>query len=141
MDLRQFVSSTITQVMEGITDAQPRARELGGYVNPSLEGVDSSDRTETRIGWTCSGQRVFAVTFDVAVTAGSATGGEGGGKLEVASVFSFGAKASTSDNQESVSRVKFVVPIALPLDKQSVLEAAQDRNNRLNPNRAGGQPF
>jgi hypothetical protein len=61
----------------------------------------------------------YAVDFDVAVVASSTMGGEGGAKLQVASLLSIGGKASGSEKDETTSRIKFSVPLMLPVDKAS----------------------
>src|SRR5687768_6918935 len=35
VDVKDFVSSTILQIMEGVSEAQRPARAMGGYVNPT----------------------------------------------------------------------------------------------------------
>lgn len=86
--------------------------------------------TSRLVGQTASDQAIYSIDFDIAVSVGSESGAEGGAKLQVASVFSIGGKAKESDKTESVSRVKFAVPITLPVDAASDQERAE-RKARL----------
>lgn len=122
MDLKEFVSSTIIQVMEAVSETQGPARALGGYVNPTAQAHAKGDHL---LGNTATDQAIYAIEFDVAVTVGSESGMEGGAKLHVASIISLGGKAKSGDKLESVSRVKFTVPITLPVDVASDQERTE----------------
>lgn len=123
MELKDFVSSTIMQVMEAVSETQGPARALGGYVNPTAQTHANGDHL---LGNTATDQAIYPIEFDVAVTVGSESGVEGGGKLHVASIISLGGKAKSGESLESVSRVKFTVPITLPVDTAS----DQERTDR-----------
>lgn len=103
MELREFVSMSLLQIIDGVRDAQ-KAAVAGGdevIVNPLryhgriLPGMV----TETEV-----------VEFDVALTVEGTT--NKGGKISVWSVVS--ASAGTSKKNTEVSRVKFSVRVALP---------------------------
>lgn len=126
MELQTFVSSTILQIIRAVSEAQGAAAELGGAVNPTLAREDAS---RTRIGSTAAGQPVYAIEFDVAITTGTESGTEGGASIKVASVLSIGGKGRGNDRHESVSRIKFMVPIVLPLEAKTTAE--RDERDRL----------
>ena len=127
MDVKEFVSSTILQVMQAVAETQAVARELGGYVNPTAQHLG---KESNHLGTTALDQAIYSIDFDIAVTVGSESGAEGGGKLHVASVISIGGKAKSADKFESVSRVRFAVPLTLPVDVASDQER-KDRNARV----------
>jgi hypothetical protein len=116
MDIKEFVSSTILQIMEAVAESQEQAVALGGYVNPTAH---SMPKDGAHIGFTATGQVIYAIDFDVAVTVASESGTEAGGRLQVASIVSIGAKGKGSDKSETMSRVKFAVPVMLPIDSHS----------------------
>lgn len=123
MELREFVSASLTQIVQGVADSAVEISRLGGAVSPSffassstnLLGRLKSDGTTP----------VYAVDFDVAVIASSTTSGEGGAKLQVATILSIGGKIGGSDKDETTSRIKFSVPLSLPIDQASH-EAAEE---------------
>lgn len=123
MDLREFVSMSLTQIVQGVADSASAISELGGAVSPAF----SSGAKQEHIGVSRDGTNtlVYAVDFDVALVASTNVGGEAGAKLQIASFVNIGGKASASDKQESTSRVRFSVPLQLPTDPKSV-EASKE---------------
>jgi hypothetical protein len=116
MDLKDFVASTLTQITQGVSEAQSVVRSSGGLVNPAMTGVVNR---ESYFGSVETGQHVFLVDFDVAVVASEATGTHAGAKLEVASILSLGVGGKSDAATQSTSRIKFKVPIALPVDAEA----------------------
>ena len=116
MDLKEFVSETLRQIMDGVKEAKDLATTYGADVNPhasmyhapNLSSIVFYRHTEKR-----GDQPVQTVEFDVAVTATEGKQREGGAKLAVMSI-SLGGKQSSETLNSSVSRVKFSVPIFLP---------------------------
>lgn len=112
MNIQEFVSETLQQIVRGVIDAQTKLADTPAAVSPRLDGgtLTQTQRAETnKDTWTLSQN----VEFDLAVTALESQGS--GGKMSV-SVFavSAGIGGESSKGLQSVSRVKFVVPIALP---------------------------
>lgn len=98
MDIKEFVSETIRQIIEGVKDAQEFASKKGAVVAPH------HDYQKT-------------VEYDVAVTA--VEGKEAGAKAGI-SVWSIGAGGNmkTESTNTTVSRIKFSIPIELPKGSQ-----------------------
>jgi len=124
MDLKDFVSQSLIQIVEGVVSASSRVAELGGAVSPEYNA-----KTEGALGRSRDGKSrpVQAVEFDVAVVAGSESSMEGGGGLKI-SVISIGAKGSGTDREQTTSRIQFVVPLQLPVDPTSA--AATEANEK-----------
>ena len=113
MDLRDFVKEVLTQIVDGVRDAQqPNG---GAFVVPAGDGghkyaehprFASSARLKSTI-----------VDFDVAITAEEAD--KAGAKAGV-KVFSvqFGAEGEITSKNSKVSRVQFAVPLLLPESKR-----------------------
>ena len=96
MDLKDFIQTAVTQIVDGVLAAQAAAAAHHVAVNPA---VDARPR-----GHASDGGRVNNVSFDVAVT-GVESVAEGRGKLQV-------ADASTAG--EHCARLQFSLPIAFP---------------------------
>ncbi|MBB5459011.1 hypothetical protein HDG33_002658 [Paraburkholderia sp. Cpub6] len=116
MDLKEFVHASLTQIVEGVRGAQNDVLKHGGYVSPAVYG---STGAETHFAVMPDGQNVFLVDFDVAVTVTEGTASDVEGRLKVASVFGVGGGRKTSGSEEHTSRLRFKVPLALPVDQET----------------------
>ena len=106
MDLKQFVQSTLVEIIEGVKQAQALVTDSGATINATVGMGPYEDKYETQ-----------HIEFDVAVTAGEsseAKGAMGAGILVLP--FRLGAKASAAESETSstVSRIRFKVPVQLP---------------------------
>jgi len=98
MDLKDFVSETLRQIVDGVKDAQPAAQSKGAVVVPHYQHAEK-------------------VEFDVAVTAVEGT--EKGGKAGLL-VWSLGGAVSGKfeSSTSTVSRIRFSVAVELPKGNQ-----------------------
>jgi len=95
MELKEFISQTLVEIVEGVQDAKDTAKH--GTIMP-----------QSRAG---TAQQVH---FDVAVTTTSST--TGGGKV---SVMGIGGEIGGQSEHQAVSRIKFDVPIRFSHAKSS----------------------
>ena len=121
MDLKTFVSESLTQIVEGISDAQKRISETnaGAAVNPGV--VD--ERAKRKIG------HASPVEFDVAVVAGEESAEQAGSSAKAGfaliSVVSaraaaeMNSRSSGGQRNETTSRIKFTVQLAQPADLET----------------------
>ena len=102
MDLDEFIKSTITQIVTGVHAASGAVAVIDptAFVNPRSTVTNHSDPVE--------------VKFDVAVTVAGKSEGSAGGKIKVWSVLEAGGKSQQAHEHETVSRISFLVPVALP---------------------------
>ena len=112
MDLKDFVVGTLTQIVDGVREAQSRTQHLGAKVNPHIS-TEASLVIRHGIFY-ADGQASQLVHFDVALTAMEGTGTKGGIGV-VAGVFTLGSTGQSQAENTSVSRVKFSVPLVLPI--------------------------
>ena len=118
MELKDFVRETLVQVVSGIEEAQTEVRDCGGFVNPAHRAnVKGSD--ESHFGVIGTGQNIFLVDFDVAVTVIEESGTEAKAKLNVASLLTLGAGGESSQSSSATNKISFKVPLALPTDSVS----------------------
>jgi hypothetical protein len=100
MELRDFIKTSLLDILGGIQDAATVVNSDGGLgaINPVRP--DQIFRTEK-------------VEFDIAVTAASESGGNVSGGINV-----YGAKIGSSIfgklQDSKVSRLKFTIPVAMP---------------------------
>lgn len=95
MELKDFVRESLKQIVQGVNEAQEPVRNHGGYINPTAL---PRGKTESHFGeFLPSGQQVFLVEFDVAVTVNENTGTHAEAKLQVATFLSLGAGGKSGD--------------------------------------------
>ncbi len=111
MDLKEFVSQTLAQIVEGVKEAQSVATDLGGEVNPHLN-TTHAEMGKQGILW-AGGRYAQVVQFDVALTVVEGTGTKGGIGVFAGAV-NLGSSGQSKSESSSVSRVKFSVPLVLP---------------------------
>lgn len=111
MDLKEFISETLVQIVSGVADAQEKAASVGGKVSPNLRGGQTALGSHGFLF--AEGGAAQVVQFDVALTVKEGTGTKGGIGI-VAGVVSLGSTGQSNTENSSVSRVKFGVPIVLP---------------------------
>lgn len=94
MDIKEFVSDTLKQIIDGVVEAQKYAKEKDAVVVPYHDYQKN-------------------VSFDVAVTVDESKEKEGKAGI---TVWSIGGSVSgkTESSSSTVSRIKFEIPIELP---------------------------
>ncbi len=126
MDLKTFVADTLTQIAEGIKEAQKNAGNVY-RISPRhvpVEGAKDTSHLEF------NGDRLERVDFDVALTTSSEASGDIGSKLVVLK-----ATATGKLESESVSRVSFSVYVQWPRHGEYEADAGgtADNGQKLTP--------
>lgn len=121
MDLKDFIKETVKAITTATHELKAELAEIGAIINPPTN--NNANDTYELGGPSHTYRRVQNVEFDVALTTSSST--SGGGKAGVrVFVLEATADAAHARTNEQVSRVKFVVPLALPPSEQE--EANRD---------------
>lgn len=118
MDLKTFVSETLIQIVEGVSEAQKRIRESGS--NASVNPHQIASEAKQKIG------QATPVEFDVALVVAeesqAQSGSKAGGSVGFLSVVTtkvsaeLSEQSSGSNKTEAVSRIRFSVRLAQPAD-------------------------
>lgn len=116
MELDQFITGTIKSIIKSVNDTKEFAESNGAIINPVLmERVEDHDQKSSI--WRKDGQdgRRFLtkIDFDVAVQASNEEGNEVGGGLKI-QVLSLGASSTNTEKNQTTSRIKFSLNVALP---------------------------
>lgn len=127
MKLQEFVSETLREIIAGVKDAQAYAKDNGGLVNPEVDRGGEKDRYATvRVApqeWVrCP---IRDIDFDVAVTSIDTSEIQAGAGIFVAAL-GIGVKDKSDISNNSVSRVKFSVPLALPVNYPDTNRGSED---------------
>ena len=112
MDLKDFIQTAVTQIVEGVVAAQAAAAAHRVVVNPALDVGGRGGTASARP--MADGPRVSNIAFDVAVTGVEGSAANGSGKLQVAGTWSARAGAETNASGEHCTRLQFSLPIAFP---------------------------
>lgn len=115
MDLKEFVSETMVQIVEGVRDAQTRTTDSEGVsVSPPIGGAPSMASDHGFIS-TPDGKAQI-VKFDVALTVTNSEKGKGGVGV-FSGMLNVGGGMESGNENTSLSRVQFAIPLRLPRTK------------------------
>ncbi len=119
MELKEFVSQSIVEIIEGITNAQSRISNDDTQIVPNVQRLFTQSNTggsNLALGWDDKGNLIHTIEFDVAVTATEGSESKSGIGV-VTGVFGLGAQGKTTDTNQSISHLKFRIPISFPRQK------------------------
>lgn len=138
MELKDFVKETLVQIASGVEESIAAVRESGGYVNPAAK-IDISKSDGSHFSSLSTGQNVFLIDFDVAVTVEENTGSNAEAKLKVASLLSLGAGGNSENKSSATNRIHFKVPLGLPVDPITSEELRNREQEQTRKTRAAMQ--
>lgn len=114
MELKEFISSTIEQISQGLIDAQVKCRSIGVIVNPDITiGQDGDFSIPKQPEHVNIVRRVQILNMDAGVTIAQGEDSKAGGKIGV-SFANIGANLETNKASTNVNRVQFSIPVAFP---------------------------
>lgn len=99
IDLKQFVSETIQQVIEGAKDA-------GLYLK---DGLDYDKDGYVQVG----DGHMHKIEFDISITTSESSKSEGKAGIMI-KVVDFGIKGSDNNESTSMNKIRFSVPVTFP---------------------------
>ncbi len=109
MELKEFVSETLKQIVEGVVLAQQDAKQHGAIVNPA--GVMSKQGGVYLSNG--SAKNVQLIDFDISLTETEAS--KAGARIGVLfGSLGAGAHGTAESGSNAINRIKFTVPIVLP---------------------------
>ena len=107
MDLKEFTKQTLIQIVEGVNDANVALQDSGAYItNESLSNSKGPCLFYKKLN-------VIEVDYDVAITATESEGSNGGASLKVASFINVGGGVDTKTENQTISRIKYTLPLVL----------------------------
>lgn len=112
MELKDFVKATLTQIAEGVQDAQKEV-DSDMLINPDgLASNQKGDKYLRTDGW----RYVQEIEINVGITEIEKEGEKAGIGI-VTGFISGGAQGSSDSTNQVVSSVRFKIPVALPSTK------------------------
>lgn len=112
MKLEDFIAESLIQIVNGVRRAQKDLKGTGARVSPQMR-MTLKEHTIGNAEMD-GGQPVSNVEFDVLVTATEGKGSKGGVGV-VVGIVGLGTQAQSDAKQGQESRLKFKIPILLPL--------------------------
>ncbi len=118
MDLKEFTKETLVQIVQGVNEANDYLAEFDAYVTRDIYKSTTGDRYLDR-----NGHYTHAVNidFDVAVTATESNETKGGGGIKVVQLFHAGMESSKNNENQSISRVKYSIPLVLGRKEDNIM--------------------
>jgi len=111
MELKEFVSKSIIAIIEGVVEAQSFAKDNGAKINPS------NLTAPTVKYYSDDGVLGQDIEFDVAVVVSETKEGKMNAGISVCGIGAGGHKSKETENS-TTSRIKFSVPLLLPIQKK-----------------------
>jgi hypothetical protein len=113
MKLQEFVTETLREIIVGVKEAQMYAKDNAAQVNPMMSrNTPPGMYNPGNLG---DFSPVEKIDFDVAVTSTDTTETQAGAGIFVAA-FGLGVKDKSDTVNSCVSRIKFSVPLVLPVN-------------------------
>lgn len=109
MELEVFIETTMQSMIDATSTLLDKNERKGVSINPFIRHASG----ENYVWYSDGAMPVTEVSFDVAVTEGTAKSGEANGSIDVYFAKT-GGKGTTSASNENVSRVQFTLRVALP---------------------------
>jgi len=120
MQLHEFITETLTQIAEGVNNANKRLQGSSAVVNPRNVNYNRDGNIRT-YGWLTENKErlraVHLVDFDVVVTATEGKENKGGLGVAFAGI---GLGSTRKEDQEHIAqnRIKFSIPMVLPNESE-----------------------
>lgn len=113
MEIKDFIKEAMLQIVEGVIEVNDALKEKGAYI-PSKQVA--GEGVNFKVEQDDTTRNIVKVEFDIAVTVSSQDTNQVGAKLSVASWFGVGATSEGSTANQTISRIKYTLPLALPDD-------------------------
>lgn len=119
MELKDFISETIQQISLGVKDAMEKCQEMDVIVNPDITIGSDGDYYVPENKNVAMQRRVQVIDMDISVVVTASTESNIGGKIGI-SMLGVSGTSKEMDNTSNTNRVKFSIPVCLPISKVAV---------------------
>jgi hypothetical protein len=117
MELKEFISQTLVQIAEGISEANEQLSASDAVVNPPNVSVSNSSSNPLygtiKKDFESTFTPVQKIDFDISVTATKGSGTNGGIKIGIGTI-SLGSEGRSENENQANNRIKFSVPMVMP---------------------------
>lgn len=112
MELKDYIKETLTQIIQGVSEAQTYAKENDSRINP--KGVQLFYKGDMPI-FTDNSNNSYAqmIDFDIAITVIEGNNNKGGVGVFLGTL-GIGGQIENQQANSNVNRIKFSIPVFLP---------------------------
>lgn len=114
MQLETFISETLISIIKGVKSAQYFAKDNGARINPVR--FNAPDEQYVYFGKEEGKKPLSIISFDIAVSISKSDEDKVGGGIKVFA-FDLTGKATSTNQNEVVSRIKFEIGAVLPFSE------------------------
>lgn len=115
MELKDFIKETLLQISEGVISAQEELKNSGCLINPLISSIVNGT-TLINEGKQNERRQVQNIKMSIAISI-TENKGEKSGIGIVASVIKAGLSKDESEQNHTINRIDFEIPISLPVSK------------------------
>ncbi len=108
MELQEFITETITQIVNGVTNAQKKLKDTGCVINPYASDMEHRIMTPKNN----KVRAVQKIKMNIVLSLSEKNGGKKG--IGVAKIINAGFSNENSNESSEVTSVQFEIPIAFP---------------------------
>ncbi|NGX90046.1 hypothetical protein GW579_23500 [Rahnella sp. Lac-M11] len=113
MKLDTYVEETIKQIITGISAAQEFGEKNNAKVNPA--SVSFNHNNSTNVFCTNTGVPIQQIEFDIVVSVNEGNSSTDAPEITVGSSTISGSAQSSETTNTSTNRIKFSIPVLLPI--------------------------
>lgn len=115
MELKEFIKESLSQIIDAVVDTQDKYKETNVLICPDdIQGENNNlyIRDENLYQFYNRNTRVQNIEMDIAISVTEKEGNKSG--LGIAKIINAGISSENAQQNESISKIKFSIPIVLP---------------------------
>ncbi len=124
MQLHEFITETLTQIVKGVDNANAKLRDSSAVVNPRHINYNTNEHIQV-YGWLSDKKErlrgVHLVYFDVVITATEGKENKGGLGVTIGNI-GLGTTRKQEKEHTAQNRIKFSIPVVLPNEQNKKAE-------------------
>lgn len=116
MEIKEFIKEALSQIVEGINEANQQISDKGSFVvSSNLREANGLPKSGTYYDDGKNPRRVVReIEFDISIAASDSTQSGGKGSLQVISFIRADGGVENNISSSASQRIKFTLPLALP---------------------------
>lgn len=126
MELKEFITETLSQIIDGVSEVQEKYKNRNILICPDdIQGTNDNLYIDDEERYSCYTKmtRVQQIDMDIAISVTEKDGNKSG--IGIAKIISAGISSESIQQNESISKIKFSIPVVLP--SSSVKEYFKNR--------------
>lgn len=115
MELKEFIKESLSQIIDAVVETQDKYKETNVLICPDdIQGENNNlyIRDENLYQYFNRYTRVQNIEMDIAISVTEKEGNKSG--LGIAKIINAGISSENAQQNESISKIKFSIPIVLP---------------------------